>query len=300
MRRRRARTLLIGLLATSLGCALFLDRTPRVQAAATAVTTPVAHPANRLGGFVSNLFGDDAALDPESPDAPRDAQAVYAENVALRAQLSSVIGQLRALQRVNTDRAKLGSAIRERTTPAIVTAQIQDGGEVIQLTGAGDATEGTVALHTGGLRGGIAGRVEAVAAGGQARVRLITDPSSRPIEARFARFDADLEEWVILDTEPFVVSGAGSGRAAVGRHRADDLERAGVAPGTWVILADREWPELLAGQFLARVAAVEPLPQDAGFSRVVLDPPFDPTTLERGASPDRARSSRRVHCPPTA
>lgn len=275
MRRRRARTILIGLLVAALGCALFLPPTPGVQAGATAVLTPVSHPANRMGGWVSGLFDEPAPLDPESPGQPRNAAVVYAENVALRAQLSSVIGQLRALQRINADRNKLGSAIRDRTTAAVVTARLEDEGEVLQLTGAGDASVGTVALHTAGPEGGILGRVEAVGVAGQARVRLITDPASRPVEARFARYSEEAEGWVQLDTEPFVVSGVGQGRAEVSRHRADDLERAGVEPGVWVVLSDSEWPELLAGQFLGRVASVEALPQDAGFSRVVLDPPFD-------------------------
>lgn len=126
------------------------------------------------------------------------------------------------------------------------------------------------ALHYGSAQTGVAGIVSAAGAGG-AQVRLISDPSVR-VAGRFGRFDAKTGEFVLLNTEPPLIEGAGNGACKVARARREELEREGMMIGDWAVLADASWPEHLTYFRIGRVEAVEDIPAEPGFVRVVIRP----------------------------
>ena len=77
---------------------------------------------------------------------------------------------------------------------------------------------------------------------------------------------------VPVESEPFVVSGAGEGICEVRRHRSEDLEDGEVIVGTWAVVADDGLPEAVQGVRLARVTSIEAIPGELGFSRIRLEP----------------------------
>lgn len=277
MRKRRARTTYIGLLAVCGAAALFAPTFPRLQSASAAVFAPVSHPAHAVGGVVTGWLEPAEPIDSASPDDPRAVARVYAENESLRQLLLAQTEQLERLKQINRDRDKLGTSIRNRCNPLRVVGLVEGEGDLLQVVGKA-AAEGLIALHTQGSKGGIAGTVEADALG-TARVRLISDRKHRPIGGAFWRFDSEKKELVELPVQPFLVSGLGEGRCAIVRHKEDDLKKAGVAPGDWAVLRDDDWPELLHGRRLAQVVAIEPIPDEAGFARVLMRPAADFTKV---------------------
>lgn len=278
MRRRRSRTTYLGLLATCAAAALFAPTFPRLQSASAAVFAPVSHPAHAIGGVVVGMFEPAAPLDPASPDDPRAVAEVYAENEALRQLLLAQTEQLELLKQINRDRDKLGTSIRNRCEPLRVVGLVEGEGDLLQVVGDA-AAEGLIALHTHGSQGGIAGTVEADALG-TARVRLITDRDHRPIGGAFWRFDSEKKELIELPVQPFLVSGLGEGRCAIVRHKMDDLKENGVRPGDWAVLRDDDWPEILHGRRLAQVVEIEPIADEPGFARVLMQPAADFTTVQ--------------------
>ncbi len=271
MRKRRSRTTFLLLLAASAASALFMPALPSFQTASAAVFIPVSHPSHAIGSWAARQLDADPPLDAVSPAAPREVRAVYEENLVLRQQLILYAKRTQELINLNRDREKLGTALRPRCDPASVVGVITGDGEVLQVAGATEATQDMAVLHVAGSEAGIVGRVLSTAPAGQARVRLISDPDSR-ISAQFVRWDETAQQPVGFDTEPFIVSGVGNGLCEISRHRAEDLTSSGVAVGTWAVLADAEWSELLQGVRLAQVTEIVPVPDEAGFVRVLLDP----------------------------
>ena len=188
--RRKERTTFLSLLGASVAAALFLPALPRVQSVAGAAFAPVSHPAKAIGGAVINLVSSDKAanegVDPEELDAPalRDEVARLRLQIdATRTVLLSLTEQLEALKRLNVDRAKLGSSLRQRSEPLTIVGLIEGEGDLLQAVGSEEATtEGRIALHTGGPDGGFAGTVEAGALGaGSPRYRPRSSPCRRRV-----------------------------------------------------------------------------------------------------------------------
>jgi hypothetical protein len=248
-----------------------------VRTAVSATFVPVSHPARAAAGGLDGLLTA-LPVDAESVDTPREAEAVYAENQQLRQQAARLLLQLETLKRIVRDRAKLGTGLRDRVEPAAVTGSALDTGLFLQLAPASPGAPGQRVLHTAGETAGVVGTVaDATPAG--VRVRMLTDPAHRPVDGRFARLDPDTATYVIVPTEPFVVSGAGLGRCVISRHPEADLTENAVGPGDLVVLSDPAWPEVMHGVALARVASIEPLAQAPGFARVELIPTTDLASL---------------------
>ena len=269
MRRRRGRFIFFAACAGLAAAALFAPEWPGLRTAAGAAFVPVSHPANAAGRAAAGAF-ERRPVDAASPGRPRAVRAVYDENERLRQQVVTLLRAVEQLKRLNRDRSKLGTPLRDLCRAArVVAAPRDDADEVLQLAPGTPASAGMRVLHTTGSRAGVVGTVlDANPAG--ARVRLVTDPRHRPVDARFVRFvDGRPEE---VATEAFVVSGIGGGRCAVARHRQADLEENGVEPGMWAVLTDPAWPEPSHGLRVARVASVEPINDAPGFARVVMEP----------------------------
>ena len=292
MRRRPARTTFAVLMLAAAGGAVFAPAAGGVQAAGAMAVAPVSHPARLVAGGVAGLLDRTPAADPAGGDDPRRLAAVYAENDRLRQAVERLTVQLDGLKRLNRDRDKLGSSLRRFCEPAAVVGAVEGEGDLLQLAGVGSAVVGSRVLHTDGRSGGVLGTIEAVAPGGSARARLVSDSAHRPFACRFVRYDGGANAVRLLETRPFVVRGTGGNALAVERHQQADLEAAGVRPGDWAVLGDAEWPELLHGLRVGRVTAIEPLDDAPGQSRVRLEPPGDLATAGRRDDLPRAVAQR--------
>ncbi len=267
MRRKRARTIYWVLVTASLLMAVFGPRLGGLQSTTALAFVPVSHPANRLSNWLA--FAEQPALDPASPEVPRELAEITAENERLRHRMADLQTKLAQLQQIHEDRRNLGAEILPRCTALTV---VGGDGDVLQALGGGRARiePGMPALHYGREIAGMAGIVSAATAAG-AQVRLISDPSVR-IEAVFARFDASRTEWVTLSTAPPLVEGAGGGLCQVARAAREDLEAAGLAQGDWALVADASLPIELQGYRIGQVTAIIDIPDEPGFARVLIKP----------------------------
>lgn len=266
MRRKRLRTIFwlaaAGLAATS----VVGPSASSLQATAALAFSPISHPANRLSGLLLGAEGPGVA---GLSDGAREAGIVAEENQRLRQRIEQLQGQLAVLQQLHADRQNLGREVLSRCIPARV---IGGDREILQVagTGRGKISPGMPALHYGPGQAGVAGVVASAGAGG-AQVRLISDPSVR-ISGRFGRFDGRTGEFVVLNTEPPLIEGAGNGTCTVARAKREELDREKLAVGDWAVLADSEWPEHLSYFRIGRVELIEDIPAEPGFARIQIRP----------------------------
>lgn len=271
MRRKRARTIYWLSLMGCAAMAIFGPRLGAVQSTAAMAFAPVSHPANRLGHWLVGGFAEEPTVDPVSPEAPRELSLVARENLRLREQVAQLTGQLEHLKQIHADRSRLGQDILPWCAPVTVLGSDGDVLQVVNRSSTRLEVE-MPALHYGPVHTGVAGVVTAVGLPG-AQVRLITDPAIR-IEGRFGRFDAD-GNFVQLDTEAPLIEGAGDGLCQVARAKRQDLDRVALQPGDWAVQADARFPEEMLNFRIGQVVAIEDIPDEPGFARVLIRPAVD-------------------------
>ncbi len=271
MRRKRARTIYWLSLVGCAAMAIFGPRLGAVQSTAAMAFAPVSHPANRLGHWLAGGLAEEPAIDPGSPGAPRELTLIAEENLRLRQQVAQLTGELERLKQIHVDRQRLGQDILPWCAPVSV---VGSDGDVLQVVNRSSTRleVGMPALHYGPVHTGVAGVVSAVGLPG-AQVRLITDPAVR-IEGRFGRFDT-AGNFVTLDTEAPLIEGAGSGLCQVARAKRQDLDRVELRPGDWAVQADARFPEEMLYFRIGEVVAIEDIPDEPGFARVVIRPAVD-------------------------
>lgn len=281
MRRKRARTIFWLLVAGSAAMATAGPRLGRLQAAGGALVAPVSWPAFRLSGLVEGRFAGSTPADMASPGAPRASAEVLEENERLRLQVGWLREQLDVYRRIHADRAALGDTLLPRCAAATVVGVERNTLQLVNATLA-EIEPGDAVLHYGRAQVGIAGVISAAGPGG-AQARLITDPAVR-VEARFIRLhpdrgpgDAAVET---IPTDPPLVEGAGGDVCHVARMNKQQLDASGLKPGDWAVLADPAWDAQLHGLPLGRVETIEPIPDEAGFARIVIRPAADLRALK--------------------
>lgn len=270
MRRKRARAIYWVFMAASALMAVLGPRLNRLQATTALAFVPISHPANRFSHF---LAAEEGPLDPSSPDDPRELRAIADENNGLRARVAELEGALAKLKAINQDRQSLGEDVLPRCTPLTVVSGDDD---VLQVLVAGSTPikPGLPVLHYERSMPGIAG---VIAAGGTlgAQVRLISDPAVR-VEGVFQRFDPVNKTWITLPADPPLIEGAGNGMCQVARARKENLKQAGLAVGDWAMLDDQDsWPLELLYYRIGKVVAIEDIPDEPGFARVLIEPSAD-------------------------
>ena len=272
MRRKRARTIYWLLIAGSAAMAVVGPRLSGIQATAAVAFVPVSHPANRFGNWLAGTLAEDPPLDPVSPDSPRELREIAEENQRLREQVVQLQGDLDLLQQIHEDREALGKDVLPRCSPLTVVGV---DGEVLQVLNRGrnELQADMKVLHYGGGSKGIAGVISAVGAAG-AQVRLISDPAVR-VTGAFARFDETTDKFIRIETEPPLIEGAGEGMCQVARMRREVQGGAELAVGDWALLADSDWPMELVSYRIGEVVAIEDIPDEPGFARVLIRPPVE-------------------------
>ena len=257
-----------GLLAGALASALALppDVGARLRGIAAPLFRPVAGPLHATAGAVAGFA--EQRRDPAA--AGKSADAVRIENERLRLEVANLEGRLKAMAALARERQRLGP-IAELCRPARVTGTAPGVGDGLLIAGRFD--RGLPVLYSGGL----AGRTD-----GPGAVRLLTDDGFK-FEAGFARYapaaDSGGPEFQPLPTPTPVVRGAGGGAMVIDRMVAEDLQKAGVRPGDWVLLDDPDWSADLRNYRVGTVKSIDPIPASPGFVRVAIAPPQDLAAL---------------------
>ena len=276
MRRRRARVLFWSVTLLSGVMTLRGPKLGELQATAAILYAPVSSPAYSTSLWVSRVLQGQPPLDAASPKVPRSQQAVFAQNQQLRTQVLWLQGQLDELRAIHRDRSKLGQPLLSQCAAVAVTGS---DGPVLNVVNNNFARlqRGMAVLQYGKTTVGIAGVVSAVGVAG-AQVRLVTDPQLR-IEGDFVHYPASQDVPESRNAPRPLVEGAGDGLCQVARYAQADLDAFGVRVGDWVTLKDLGWPGNLNGLRIGRVARFEPLASEPGFTRVVVEPDVDFSTL---------------------
>ena len=236
----------------------------RAQPQVQGLFMPVASPVRSAAGWVHQRVAR-----PESPDV-RDARALAADNDALRQRNLMLEHALEELQRIHVDRAKLGRVLEACT---IVKVVAPDAGtrQSLQIQGStlDGIADGMFVLHTGG----VAGRISRPPGLMGAQVRLITDRGMR-VTASFRRItkgpDGSLSRRV--DTPAAVVEGTGDGAMRCLGLTMEEVTKAGLAPGDWAVVEDRDWDERVHGNRLGRVTSIRPQISAPLFAEIRVEP----------------------------
>jgi cell shape-determining protein MreC len=235
----------------------------RPQANVQAIFSPVSVPARRIAAWAHDKWTSSEVKDDASPANPRSINEVRKENHDLRVALASVTAQLRILTELNNDRQQLGSA-RSLCTPISVIGADSGNRESLTLQGGQNLRDGMEVLTSAGLVGRLEG-------GGflGARVRLITDPGFA-MTCVFTRFANGKYERVELPAS--TVAGTGNGMMAARMVHLQDAKTAELKENNWVVLEDREWPEVLQGYHVGRIVSITPRRDAPGFAEIKIQP----------------------------
>jgi cell shape-determining protein MreC len=235
----------------------------RPQANVQAIFAPVSVPARRIAGWAHDRWTSSAVKDDASPANPRSLAEVQRENLDLRVALANVTAQLQNLKELNKDRSQLGSA-RSLCTPVSVIGSDAGNRESITLQGGQNIRNGMEVLTTAGL----VGRVDGGGLLG-ARVRVITDPGFAMV-CSFNRYGNGKYEHVPLAASTVV--GIGNGMMAARMMHMKDVTDADLRENDWVVLDDREWPEVLQGWRVGRITSITQRRDAPGFADVRIEP----------------------------
>ncbi|MBC7784638.1 MAG: hypothetical protein H7144_12440 [Burkholderiales bacterium] len=241
---------------------------------------PVAWPTRLVGAQVKEHLAPQASDDLLSPGSPRTVADLRRQNAELIVRLTNIEAQLEDLKKLSAQYATLGGDLRKMVQPATVIGGPTDQRQVLTI---GTATLTRVADNAAVVHPlGFVGRVSGVAiAGGNARVLLATDPSSR-VSGRFVRFvprpDGAIDI-ITLDLPPPLVEGTTRGLIARLLPARPIREKLKVAD--MVLLDD---PQLfpipaLKGLRIGSVTKIRLPPTDAGHAEVEIAPITDFSSL---------------------
>ncbi|MGF1635180.1 MAG: rod shape-determining protein MreC [Phycisphaerae bacterium] len=242
-----------------------------VRGHAQALFAPVAAPVNAGLSWAGDLAR--GTPDAASPDAPRSIEDVRTENEQLRIELASLRGQLERLKEINADRELLGN-LRQLCKPARVIGGGAGDREVLQLLAGTHAGigRGNPVLYGGGLAG-----IVTDAGLASSQVRLVSDRDMRMTITfgRYARDDAGQTTFDVFEGVERTLVGVGDNRMLVKNVVERDAQATDLRPGDWAVLRDAEWPDVLQGYKIGRVASIEPQSTNPGFVTVVVEPARD-------------------------
>ena len=225
---------------------VFPRSTSGIRAHVQGMFYPVAKPARAIASSVRGSL--------DRIDDKRPAGDIAAENQRLKGVVASLSAQVEHLSSRVAEGEQFGEVGKDAKRIAVMGNDPQSR-DSLSVVGRFDATLfNQPALYSYGL----AGRFERAGLTG-AQVRLITDRSFS-VTGRFARFVDNGQGgmvWRELETKPAIVAGAGNGVMMITNlEYKEAVEDAKIGEGTWVVLADREYPPMLQNQKLGRVVSV--------------------------------------------
>ena len=238
---------------------------------------PVSWPTRAIAGAVYRRANPGRTTDDGSPVQPRPADAVYAENHALRTALAALAVKFDQLSRLNADR-KLTRDVLPLSRPATVTGADSSGlREAMKITGVGSDAVGEPVVHGTDL----IGRVASAGLTG-AEVRLLSDPGvvfTAQIDRYMTEAGGQLALARVGQLQPWV-QGVGHGamaiRSTVSMQQVSDLH---LALGDLVLLDDGGWPPDVQGFCAGRVAAIHAQANAPLFADIRVEPAVDVTRL---------------------
>ena len=216
---------------------------------------PVARPTRAIATAVDRRARPAGPTDDASPDQPRPADKVFAENAALRSALTALSVKFDQLSRINADRKLVGD-IRDLCQPATVTGGDSSGlRETLTVTGVDASAAGRPVVHGTDL----VGRVQAAGLTGAA-VQLITDPGVA-FTVRIERYAPDAAGRLTLarvGTLRPLVRGVGHGMMAIrSMLTMQQVAELHLAVGDRVALDDDQWPANVQGFAAGQIASVD-------------------------------------------
>jgi cell shape-determining protein MreC len=229
---------------------------------------PISRPAYRLANWVRSR------LVHEEPADARPDQAIAAENLALKQEVSRMQMEIERLSALAGERKQLG--------------KFEDLCDRFTVNSADSGNRGSLALG-GVLAGlhkeqpvlysaGLVGWIDSAGVGG-ARVRLITD-AGFTVTGRFVRFqnaDGNVKEVQVGDFVP-IVQGSGRGDMVIANLAFDDIAKT-LRVNDWVVLADEVWPAAVQGMHLGRIVSIGRLERQPLFAEIHVLPATDLTRL---------------------
>jgi cell shape-determining protein MreC len=223
---------------------------------------PVARPAKWFGQWLRRRA-------PIVADARPD-DTIRLENLAMRAELTSLTQQLELLEQLNQQRVGMGEIGQDCAPIAVVGA---DSGTRQSLSLRGSTVQG--------LRNGmcvlydrwIVGQIMRSGLAG-AQVRLVTDPGSRErVEFRTIVTDPAGKAHAIRRGKLVgVLEGEGRDLMVVQVLTGDEVKAAGIEVGDLVTLAEPDWSANVQGLPLGRVSAITPRPDAPLYAQIRVEP----------------------------
>ncbi|HEV2296086.1 MAG TPA: rod shape-determining protein MreC [Tepidisphaeraceae bacterium] len=252
------------LLLSVLSAFVFPKKTSGIRAHVQGVFYPIAKPARMIA---STVRGPGERLDDK-----RASGDVVAENERLKIALASLTAQVELLHSRVAEGEQFGE-VGKHTRRVAVMGNDPAARDSLSVVGNFDLSLlNQPALYNYGL----AGRFERAGLSG-AQVRLITDRSFSAT-ARFGEFVNDGAGGIIFDpkpTAPPLVEGYGNGSMMVKNLELEEVTKAQIRKGTWVVLEDKDYPPVLMHQKLGRVESVKKRPEAPLFADIEIRPEWN-------------------------
>jgi cell shape-determining protein MreC len=240
--------------------------TTRAQPQVQGLFMPVASPVRGVSAWAHARLAK-----PESKDV-RDLRTLAAENDELRQENATLQHKLEDLIRINSDRAELGGNLRDDCTPFKVVGGDAGVRQSLLIRGSSldGLRDGMFVLHTDNVVGLITRPPGLLGA----QVRLITDRGVR-VTGYFRKLEKGPDGKTRtrrLDTPSVVVEGTGDGAMRCLGLTVEQLNDAGVKPGDWVVVEDKDWDDRIHGKRLGKVAGITPLITAPLYAEVRVEP----------------------------
>ncbi len=278
MSHRSFNHLFLPLMVLSAICAFFIpvEYTNFCRGGVDVIFAPIASPLRGLVEATSSRLGFDR--NENQVRAATNLDDAGQEIDRLRVTVANLTIQVEELRRLNAGR-DLGGELRNFSRPFKVLAPDLGGRAslLIQATSSDGVRVGMPVV----CQQGLVGRISAVGIGGS-QVRLITDVQSRS-SGQFGKFhlqpDGSARFIPITTSEP-LIEGRGHGLMTITNITMEEIDKAKLAVGDWVVLADRDmWPATVNGQRLGQITRVARHPKSPLHAEIQVKPLINLETL---------------------
>ena len=227
-----------------------------------AILIPISRPTYKIASAIRGR----TSAQPMQDD--RASRTIEQENLALKYQILRMTSEIDQLQERAGERASLGGfeSFCDRFEVTAADAPPREG---ITVTGSG---VGSLQLDQAVLSSGSAisliGRVNRMGALA-AHVRLISDPGFA-VTGHFVSYSTS--DGAHNQDLPALVKGRGEGEMMIDNLPMEDVQKAGLKSGDWVVLSDESFPRELQGIRIGRIESIQPLPKQPLFALIQLSP----------------------------
>jgi hypothetical protein len=265
MRWLRFSHVFVVLMAMALVSVLALPNRQSNTLRATVQMVFLTQPVRAFASSLTGMLRRSPHPDIEAPgNVTRTYHEIVEENRAMRVALAHLAGQLEQLREISADRQALAS-LKQYCRPMQVTGGDAGLRRSLIIQGRMDGLRpGMAVIHAGGL----VGRLDRVGWAGGAQVQLVTDRAFRTT-VRFVQFrggrvspvpdltgllEGDGRDGMMIRNIPM--------RSAEGK----------IAAGDFVVIGDREFPQLLQSYRIGEIVSIAPSRDYALFAEITVRP----------------------------